>query len=350
MRIALIHYRLILKGGLETRLRNYVYEFHARGYGVTIICAKLSEEVELPNGVEVVRLSPGLTPKPFRKWRFSNLVDRYLTQHKFDFSLSLGRTTGQDAVLAAANHKGYMKAMGKRFWKLTDYMQNHLDKASFVSSQVIYAASEMMKKELIEFYNIPSGKIEILFPPINLEKIRYDSRIGQSNEAEKPTCNPNKQSFLFVSIGHKRKGLDILLETFMSLDPDRYELFIAGLPKVNPKLPHVYYIGFKKNLAPWFRAVDYTIHPARFEPFGQIVTESLACGTPILVSGMVGASEIIAEGEGVILDSLDPNDWLDLIKNLHNIDFKVADNAVEKKALGLKEHIDRMLKIWAESK
>ena len=62
MQIALIHYRLVLKGGLETRLRNYIHEFHSRGYEVVVICAKWSPEVKVPQGVEVIVLSPGLMP------------------------------------------------------------------------------------------------------------------------------------------------------------------------------------------------------------------------------------------------------------------------------------------------
>ena len=43
-----------------------------------------------------------------------------------------------------------------------------------------------------------------------------------------------------------------------------------------------------------------TIHPAEFESFGNIVLESLACGTPVVTTPTCGASELLTEDTGVV--------------------------------------------------
>jgi glycosyltransferase involved in cell wall biosynthesis len=43
-----------------------------------------------------------------------------------------------------------------------------------------------------------------------------------------------------------------------------------------------------------------TIHPAKFESFGNIVLESLACGTPAVTTPTCGASELLTKDTGVV--------------------------------------------------
>src|SRR5690606_10719268 len=41
----------------------------------------------------------------------------------------------------------------------------------------------------------------------------------------------------------------------------------------------------------WFAALDLFLYPARFEEYGLVVAEALACGLPVLTSRRVGAAE-----------------------------------------------------------
>jgi glycosyltransferase involved in cell wall biosynthesis len=46
------------------------------------------------------------------------------------------------------------------------------------------------------------------------------------------------------------------------------------------------------------------IHPAKFEAFGNVILESLACGTPVVINENCGAAEIIDESTGIVTDDL----------------------------------------------
>lgn len=56
----------------------------------------------------------------------------------------------------------------------------------------------------------------------------------------------------------------------------------------------------------WFAALDVFVYPARFEEFGMVVLEALACGLPVLTSRRVGAAECLPpEYEPWLLDAPD---------------------------------------------
>ena len=348
MKVALIHYRLLVRGGLETRLLNYIDYFHQRGDEVTVICAKKSEEVILPEGVSLKRLKLGLMPKPYRKLYFNHLLTKFMEEESFDFSLSLGRTGAQDAVLAAANHIGFLKSQGRQSRTKKDDRQIYLDQLSFDKSRIIYAASQMMKDELIAYYQVPGEKIHILFPPLNTRDYFPGLKVRQRELKAKWGMDPDKYSFLFVSASHERKGLPLLLKLFEKLQDEPFELNVAGYPKLFSELPNVNYLGFYKELRELYSAADCTIHPAIFEPFGQIISESLACGTPALVSHMVGAKEILDPAFGRVIDTFDPDVWLKEIREMPLRTFEIPDNIASMKDLSLKGHMERMLQLWEE--
>jgi glycosyltransferase involved in cell wall biosynthesis len=46
-----------------------------------------------------------------------------------------------------------------------------------------------------------------------------------------------------------------------------------------------------------YRDADCLVLPSRFDSFGMVVAEALACGLPVIVSDMVGAKSLVVEGE-----------------------------------------------------
>ncbi len=66
-----------------------------------------------------------------------------------------------------------------------------------------------------------------------------------------------------------------------------------------------------------FESTDLLVVPSIwFETFGYVVLEALSFGVPVLVSGNVGAKDIIPEGGGIIIDSISPEKLCMAVKNL----------------------------------
>jgi len=348
MKVALIYYRLMLRGGLETRLFNYMNFFIKRGDEVTLICAKVSPDIEIPQKVKVVKLSLGIVLKPYRQWHFSEKVKSYLKKHKFDFSLSLGRTVGQDLVLAPGNHLGFIEAMDKKKLRKNDELQIKLDKLSFEKSKLILACSNMIKDEIHDLYGIPEEKVKVLYPPIDQTKFFKVSKEEKCKLKKTLGLSCNKISFAFVSSSHKRKGLPLLMDIFKLLDSSLFELAIIGYPEIKTTMSNIKFLGFMEEPAKIYQAVDYTIHPAKYEPFGQIIPESLECGTPVIVSSLTGAKEVITGETGIVINSFKVQDWVDIINLLPEKTFDIEPLFSEKTGLTLEQHMNKMLSFFNE--
>lgn len=345
MRVALIHIRYIYKGGLETRLFNYIDYFLQRGDEVHLFTSKKAPDIQVPKGLHVHMINLKRVPKPIRNFFFDKKLKQVLDRNAFDFILSLERTSRQNHVIAPSTHKGYLDAKGNHLYDLVDFMQLYLDKKAFKNAQVIYACSQMVRNEIISYYNIPPKNVQVLYPPINLR--RFNQQLDKQAMRAKWNLNREDKLFLLVSTSHKRKGLDVLQKVFAQL-PSNYKLLVAGT-SFNSTLENVVSLGFVKDIQEIYAAVDMLLHPAMYEPFGQIVTEAFAARIPVIVSNRVGAKELVNAQRGKIISSLRPADWVAAIEAVdwNAFNFNNIDELLEE--LSLAQHMTKMLN-WAKLK
>ncbi|MEL6863933.1 MAG: glycosyltransferase family 4 protein [Bacteroidota bacterium] len=345
MKIALIHYRLVQKGGLERRLINYINCFHKRGYEVKVFASKRASNLDLPDGVEFIQVRLGIMPKMFRQWYFAKRLKKIMRAYSFDFTLSLGRTFSQSMVLDGGNHMGYMECLGKKRKFPKDLLNIFLDQQAFAVSDTILACSGFIKDFNIQYYQTPKDKIKILYPPINTTQFNQSLRKNRAALRAQFEISPQSTAFLFVSTGHKMKNLSFLLQLFSQLENRPIELLIAGTPPKRRLPNNTRYLGYVKKPELIYTAVDYTIHPALYEPFGQVVVESIQCGTPVIISKNVGAKEVVSDKEAVVVSSFSIKDWIAEIDALDKKKFEIHPSFAEDRYLTLDQHIDKILSI-----
>ncbi len=331
------------KGGLETRLFNYMNYFLERGHHVTIISSKINKEIKLPEGVTLVKHDLSKCPRQLRHLFFSNWLVGFMTQHHFDYSLSLERTWGQQRLIAPSTHIGYLKGQQKWWRTPSDYIQLFLDKKAFRLTNKIYACSQMVKDEMVDYYAVNEDKITVLFPPLNTAIFNLNVKSNKADYQRKYSMNSSKQNFLFVSTSHKRKGLDLLLDLFSRVEMKDKHLYVAGSEFTSSAL-NVHYLGFVNETNELYAAVDCTLHPSIYEPFGQIVSESISCGTFVIVSNNVGAKEIITENIGKIISSGDKNAWLKALTNFQKVKLNEQEIQDLSKRLSLENHMNVLTK------
>ena len=345
MKVALIHFRLLQAGGLENRILNYSNWFIQNGHEVTLICNKLDPDFPIPVGATVVKLPKIPVPKVFNMMVFDWQLGRYMKGKQFDFSLGMGRTSHHEAVLAPGNHLGYLRALGKSPKGISDWAQIKMDNKGHNRSKIIFAASQMMKSELIELYKVPENKIHVLYPPLNIEK--YKTISGEIKKAARKATGISETTrvFGFVSGSHSRKGLPLLLAAFEKLESENVLLLIAGKQKSNSKLKNVRDLGFMPEPKKLYELCDFLLHPAVYEPYGQIVAEALACGIPSIVSDKTGAGELIGKNEGLVLSPAQTGSWIETIKNADSHSFFVGPDWADKNQLSTDSHLKKMLKL-----
>lgn len=336
-------------GGLEARLRNYIDYFVGRGDQVTVYCYKVDSDFHIPEGVKVVRLNLGGMPKPYRSWYFNQKLNKVFDADDFDFSLALGRTSQQQACLAPGDHLGFLEALGKKNRRRpSDHVQINLDKVAFKNSEVIFPCSELVRENLIRLYGIAPEKLFTIRPPLNSQRYNNELRTDRESLRRKFNMSEDKKTFVIASTSHRRKGVPLLLKVFKELTDYPVELKIAGRPRVRTRLPNVEYIGYAERSEELFTAGDFSIHPAVYEPFGQVISESLACGTPVIISKNTGWSHDLPADYGHVVPTYEVQDWVNRIKDAIDGHFSIPENFPEVHELTLEQHMDKMIKYYTE--
>jgi glycosyltransferase involved in cell wall biosynthesis len=79
----------------------------------------------------------------------------------------------------------------------------------------------------------------------------------------------------------------------------------------------VHFLGQRPDVPAILRAVDLSLLPSWSEPFANVMLESMAMGTPVLVSAEGGGPELIEDGvSGRLLPPWRPEDWADAVRDL----------------------------------
>jgi glycosyltransferase involved in cell wall biosynthesis len=327
-------------GGLEARLLNYTDFFLQQGWEVHIACRQVDKKV-VPPGVILHKFRPLLAAQGKKNLRFNQALQKW-KKPAFDFELSLGRTSIQKNVLAPATHKGYLAALGQTTLQKDDLLQIQMDQAAYNTSAHIFACSKMIRNELITMYQVPEHKVHVLYPPFNPLRHHPFTEDEKIAARKKWGLAPHKIYHVFVSVSHERKGLPLLLEVFKKLTGTAHELLIIGHP-VKTDLPNVKSLGFFKETRMAYALGNYLLHPALYEPYGQVINEALHHQIPAIVSKNTGAGEILTPAYGRVMDSFNPDEWYEMIKNLPSRDFKIPPHVMEDLGLDLTHHMRQML-------
>ncbi|MBI2630279.1 glycosyltransferase family 4 protein [Candidatus Pacearchaeota archaeon] len=123
-----------------------------------------------------------------------------------------------------------------------------------------------------------------LFSPLNKEKIRKKLNLS------------SKKIVIFVGRIEYLKGADILYE-LAERNKDILFLLVGKLDYFEKnllELPNIKILSAlsSKELAEYYNASDLNIQPSRLESYGIVPREAMACGTPSIVSDIIGLKMI----------------------------------------------------------
>jgi glycosyltransferase involved in cell wall biosynthesis len=92
------------------------------------------------------------------------------------------------------------------------------------------------------------------------------------------------------------------LEEFFKLDyPNSRKIMVGDGPmkaEYEKKYPNVEFVGFKTghDLAYYYNIADVFVFPSRWETFGIVMIEAMACGTPVAAFPCDGPMDVIEQG------------------------------------------------------
>lgn len=307
-------------GGLGTHCYELVKNLSERGIKVILLIPKRTENVkyDIPN-VEVIEvgssaLSPYNTTRPddeFEKgygWNFFEEVKAFnkrcveiAKKKKFDVihchdwmtveaGIELKKITGKPLVFTVHSTEYDRTA--------NIYPMNFIvevEKRGIEEADLVITVSRNMKKQLIERYGADETKIIVIYNGINISK--YFGLIKKSN----------KGVVLFLGRLTNQKGPYFFLHTAKKVLEKRKDVMfiVAGQGEQLPELvriaigldimDNVIFTGYlsEEELLQAYAMADVYVMPSVAEPFGITALESIASGTPVIISKNAGVAEKI---------------------------------------------------------
>jgi UDP-glucose:(heptosyl)LPS alpha-1,3-glucosyltransferase len=185
------------------------------------------------------------------------------------------------------------------------------------------AVSELTRKIFLGEYPIDPARVTVVHPGIDASPYaKLDRERCRREIRGRFGIGPDEPLILFVSMNFAIKGLDHILRGLGRLrkrDPEsRFRLLVIGRgdQKAYGGLARELGLGnavlfagavAREKLPEFYLAGDLYAMLSRFDTFGMVVLEAMAAGLPVLISGSVGARDIVREGEnGFVID--DPGD------------------------------------------
>ncbi|MBB4634538.1 glycosyltransferase [Longimicrobium terrae] len=139
--------------------------------------------------------------------------------------------------------------------------------------------------------------------------------------------NPPEADYqvLFVGKLEHRKGFDLLTEAMTALPAGLRERVLFRVVGDGPQedlLPGLADAGVRceflghidrERLWEIYRDADLTALPSRYDPWANVLNESMSMGTPVLISRQAGGGEFVARA-GWVCDAGDPRSVTDMLR------------------------------------
>jgi glycosyltransferase involved in cell wall biosynthesis len=164
-------------------------------------------------------------------------------------------------------------------------------------------------------------------------------RIDEAPPVSRASLNTPKGVPVALALGrlHPNKALDVLVTAAASIS-DLW-VWIAGEGKERSNLENlardlgvserVKFLGWRTDKAALFKAANLCVFPSREEPFGNVVIEAWAYGTPLVTTDSTGPAWLVRNGEDAIVTPVDDVEALaDGIRSLIS-DSELATKLVE---------------------
>lgn len=283
-------------GGIERYLLTLVDSLRARGMRPTVVAHKFDAQLPQYNWVDPVHIRTFGLGGALRDRLFDWQLRRLKARHGWYPLVALSQTAAADIAICGGTHPGYLNATGRSpTWK--DRLTIELERRHLHHAAVVIAHSQLMARQVQQFYGVDAAKVKVLYPPVDTQRFHPVSAPEKRALRDKLGLPPDRCVFLLASTGHARKGLDLLVQALGHSELPVL-LVVAGRP-VDMQAPNLRYLGYRSDIEDIYRAVDCTIMASSYEPFGLVGVETVLCGTPLIGAEGMGCMEVL-QGEAVI--------------------------------------------------
>src|SRR6266702_2933110 len=232
LRLAFVRRGYSPTGGAETYLKRLAHGVIEAGHEVQLIATNEWPEDQWPLGA-ITRL------RAESVIGFADELEQVRPQRDCDGLLSLERVWSCDVYRAGDGVHCAWLARRRRFeLPLKQFARAlnrkhrallHLEESLFASRKAgrVIAASQMVKKEIVDLYDYPADRIDIVHNGVPLGKFRFDSELREKSR-EDLGLKPDQIALLFAGSGWGRKGLLFAIQAMALCKNTKIRLLVAG--------------------------------------------------------------------------------------------------------------------------
>jgi len=221
---------------------------------------------------------------------------------KNKFYISLDRITCPDIYRAGDGvHKAFLKIENKSKLNPLHPVYLYIERRCFKKAKKIIAISNMVKNDIVNNYNIDHEKISVVYNGIDIKKI--DHKRSFNRLKKEFSLRVHQKILLYVGGGFKRKGVEDFLTIISKLKNKNIKAFIIGKEK---KIEYykqlsknigidnkVVFTGAREDVDDFYTISDIFIFPTRYEPFGNVILESMNFGNAVFTTKQCGGGELL---------------------------------------------------------
>jgi UDP-glucose:(heptosyl)LPS alpha-1,3-glucosyltransferase len=318
------------KGGAERYLADLCNRMIDEGFEVHVYAEHWDEG---EGRIHFHRVKTVPFPKGFRLLSFAIKATKAIENGRYNITLGVGNTLKADVLqphggvhwawfwrsLRAYNNPilWAIKFIG-RIFSPKQWVSGYIEDAPYKNISKVIAISEMVKQDMMRWYQIPEERITVIYNGIDIDRFHPRNR-RYRDEVRKRHGIGDERVILFVSNNFRMKGLGFLLKALAEIkkkDHLPFKLLVLGKDRQIPYLrlakrigisEEVIFVGSTNEPEKYYGAADLLVHPTFYDACSLTVLEAIASGLPVITTLYNGASGILTSGqEGFVLS--DPRD------------------------------------------
>lgn len=180
------------------------------------------------------------------------------------------------------------------------------------NSDAVIVPSRATKQDLVRYFSIPPGKVEVI--PLGIDTTYFYPRHRDERVLKK--YGIKGEYLIYVGTDNPRKNLKNLILAFSQL-PNQLDLdlvlvgpihkgnLMKSVPDMGERIIFPGYVD-EPDLPVLYSASEALILPSLYEGFGLPLLESMACGTPVIASNNSAITEVVGDAGVLIPDPENP--------------------------------------------
>lgn len=329
MHIAIVRTEFVKsRGGAERYAVNLARVWLGQGHRISVICTR--HDATDAEGMSIVTVPRPKVLGPFKHAWFAKKAGMAAKGTGADVVLCLARAYPGDVLrLGDGLHSMQMEARygeagAKRRARLNPRHREllKLERELFREGRFTryVANSEMIRDEVIRRYGVAEGRIVVIPNGVDTDVFNLRAREHRDSVRDSHGIPREAKLVLFSGMDFRRKGLMEAVEGFVRLKRDDAWFACVGpgyTVKAEARLAEAgkraraVFVDHTEDIAQWYGAADVFVLPTSHDPSANAITESLACGTPVITSAQNGAKQHLgSEICGLVLDDRGDADGL----------------------------------------